>query len=103
MKFLEGIVTRPKFSRSFKHLHMNITFEELQRVKHALPHGSIARIAQELNIEEQTVHNYFGAQQYKDGQVIEFHLETGPNGGIVHLEDTTILNRALQIIGEMRN
>ncbi len=79
---------------------MNITFEELRRIKHALPHGSIARIAQELNVEEQTVRNYFGANQYKDGQVVEFHLEPGPNGGIVHLEDTTILDRAQAILAE---
>jgi len=79
---------------------MNITFEELRRIKHALPSGSVAKIAQEFGIDEQTVRNYFGAHQYRDGQVVEFHLEPGPNGGIVHLEDTTILNRALQILGE---
>lgn len=79
---------------------MNITFEELRRIKHALPHGSVAKIAEELNIDEQTVRNYFGAHQYKDGQVVEFHLEPGPNGGIVHIEDTTILKRAQQILGE---
>ena len=79
---------------------MNITFEELRRIKHALPAGSIAKIAQELNVDEQTVRNYFGAHQYKDGEVVEFHLEPGPNGGIVHLEDTTILKRALDILGE---
>lgn len=79
---------------------MNLTFEELRRIKHALPHGSISRIAQDLNIEEQTVRNYFGAHNYSEGQVVEFHLEPGPNGGIVHLEDTTILNHALQILGE---
>jgi hypothetical protein len=79
---------------------MNLTFEELRRIKHSLPHGSISRIAQDLNIEEQTVRNYFGAHNYTDGQVVEFHLEPGPNGGIVHLEDTTILNRALQILDE---
>ncbi len=79
---------------------MNITFEELRRIKHALPHGSVAKIAQELNIEEQTVRNYFGAHDYKNGEVVEFHLEPGPNGGIVHLEDPTILNHALQILGE---
>jgi hypothetical protein len=77
---------------------MNITFEELRRIKHALPQGSIARIAQELQIEEQTVRNYFGAHQYKDGEVIEFHLEPGPDGGIVYLEDTTILEHAKKII-----
>jgi predicted transcriptional regulator len=80
---------------------MNITFEELRRIKHALPSGSVARIAEELNLDEQTVRNYFGAHQYKDGEVVEFHLEPGPNGGIVHIEDTTILERAQQILAEL--
>lgn len=79
---------------------MNITFEELRRIKHALPAGSISRIAQDLSLEEQTVRNYFGAHDYQHGEVVEFHLEPGPNGGIVHLEDPTILNHALQILGE---
>ncbi len=79
---------------------MNVTFEELRRTKHALPHGSVSRIAHDLNIDEQTVRNYFGAHQYKDGQIIEWHLEPGPNGGIVHLEDTTIWDRAQQILSE---
>jgi len=80
---------------------MNITFEELRRIKHALPHGSVAKIANDLNIDEQTVRNYFGAHQYKDGEVVEFHLEPGPNGGIVHIEDTRILERAQQILAEL--
>ncbi|MBL7775775.1 MAG: DNA-binding protein [Saprospiraceae bacterium] len=79
---------------------MNITFEELRRIKHALPTGSIAKIAQDLEIDEQTVRNYFGAHKYQDGEIVEWHLEPGPNGGIVHLEDTTILNRALEILDE---
>jgi predicted transcriptional regulator len=80
---------------------MNITFDELRRIKHALPHGSVARIANELNIEEQTVRNYFGAHQYKDGQVVEWHKEPGPGGGIVHLEDTRILEHAQSILSEI--
>ncbi len=79
---------------------MNITFEELRRIKHSLPTGSIHRIAEELAIDDQTVRNYFGAHKYKDGEVVEWHLEPGPNGGIVHLENTTILDRALQILEE---
>ncbi|MCE2822655.1 MAG: DNA-binding protein [Saprospiraceae bacterium] len=70
---------------------MNITFDELRRIKHALPHGSIAKIARDLGIEEQTVRNYFGASQYENGAVVDFHLEPGPDGGIVHLENTAIL------------
>ena len=81
---------------------MNITFEELRRIKHSLPTGSIHRIAEELAIDEQTVRNYFGAHKYKDGEVVEWHLEPGPGGGIVHLENTTILDRALQILEEHR-
>jgi hypothetical protein len=79
---------------------MNITFEELRRIKHLLPTGSIARIAESMNVEEQTVRNYFGAHNYKDGDVVEWHLEPGPNGGIVHLEDTSIYNEALNILRE---
>ncbi|MBL7825038.1 MAG: DNA-binding protein [Saprospiraceae bacterium] len=79
---------------------MNITFEELRKIKHALPSGSVAKIAQEMGIDEQTVRNYFGAHQYKDGDVVNFHLEPGPNGGIVHLEDTAILERAQAILAE---
>jgi predicted transcriptional regulator len=77
---------------------MNITFEELRRIKHSLPTGSIAKIASELGVEEQTVRNYFGAHDYTHGQVVEFHLEPGPGGGIVHLEDDTILNMAMAML-----
>ena len=82
---------------------MNITFEELRRIKHSLPTGSIHRIAEELHVEEQTVRNYFGAHKYADGQVVEFHLEPGPGGGIVHLEDDTILNRAIAILHDSKS
>ncbi|MFZ4632631.1 MAG: DNA-binding protein [Saprospiraceae bacterium] len=79
---------------------MNITFEELRRVKHALPTGSIHRIADELQLDEQTVRNYFGAHDYEKGDIVEWHLEPGPNGGIVHLEDDTIYTKALDILRE---
>ena len=77
---------------------MNITFEELRSIKHQLPTGSISRIAQQLNLEEQTVRNYFGASKYDKGAMVERYIEPGPGGGIVHLEDPTILNLALQMI-----
>lgn len=79
---------------------MNITFEELRRIKHALPAGSISRIANELSIDEQTVRNYFGATKYNGQEPVDFHLEAGLNGGIVHLEDTKILELARQILEE---
>ena len=79
---------------------MNITFDELRRIKHSLPTGSIQRIAKQLKIDEQTIRNYFGADKYKQGQTVDRHVQPGPNGGIVHLKDTTILELAKQIIAE---
>lgn len=79
---------------------MNITFEELRDIKHKLPHGSIARLSKELDIPEQTIRNYFGAHDYSHGGIADAHLQPGPDGGIVHLEDTTILDAAKAILAE---
>lgn len=79
---------------------MNITFEELRAIKHSLPTGSVSRIAKELKIEEQTVRNYFGAQKYEDGKIVGAHVQPGPHGGYVQLEDTAILEMAKRIINE---
>lgn len=76
---------------------MNITFDELREIKHKLPHGSVTRIAQELNLDEQVVRNYFGAHHLENSGN---HIQPGPNGGIVHIEDETILNLAKQLIEE---
>ncbi len=82
---------------------MNITFDELREIKHSLPTGSIKRIAQELDMDEQTIRNYFGAKKFEDGKVVSSHIQPGPNGGIVHLDDTTILDLAKKIIAESSN
>jgi len=79
---------------------MNITFNELRKIKHSLPTGSIKRIAKQLELDEQTVRNYFGAHKYADGEVVGNHVQPGPNGGIVHLEDTAILEAARKILEE---
>lgn len=80
---------------------MNITFEELRRIKHLLPTGSIKLIATEMNMEEQAVRNYFGANKYHDAdEIVNTHYQPGPDGGIVHLEDTRILDLANKIIKE---
>ncbi len=77
---------------------MHITFEELRRIKHSLPTGSVSKIAQKLDIEEQTVRNYFGAKKYENGKIVGKHIHPGPNGGIVELEDTIILDLARKLI-----
>lgn len=81
-------------------VNMNITFEQLRQIKHQLPSGSVRKIAHHLNIDEQTVRNYFGANKYERKEFIGRHIESGPDGGIVHLEDTRILDMANKIIRE---
>ncbi|MEG1607925.1 MAG: DNA-binding protein [Mucinivorans sp.] len=79
-----------------------ITFNELRRIKDALPSGSMQRIATELGIEVDTVRNYFGGTHYKtgEGKPLGIHIEPGPDGGIVMLDDMTILEKAKLIINE---
>ena len=82
---------------------MNITFSELRKIKHQLPTGSIKRIANELNLKEQTVRNYFGAKKFKTSRLIGWHLQPGPKGGIININDTKIFELARNIIKEERN
>ena len=79
---------------------MYLTFKELRDLKHSLPTGSVARIASELKMEEQTVRNYFGAKKYETGQLVGLQVRPGPNGGYVQIEDTRIIDLAKKIITE---
>lgn len=79
---------------------MNITFNELRELKDSLPNGTMHKIADKLGIEVETVRNYFGGANYTNGSVADIHFEKGPNGGIVHLEDTSILDMAKKIMSE---
>ncbi|MDE6416091.1 MAG: DNA-binding protein [Duncaniella sp.] len=75
-----------------------ITFNELRRIKDSLPDGSITLIADKLNTTVQTVRNYFGGSNYEFGKNCGVHIEPGPDGGIVVLDDTTIYDMALDIL-----
>jgi len=77
-----------------------MTFNELRRIKDSLPAGSMKLIAERLNISEDMVRNYFGGKHYEAGSAIGIHVEQGPDGGIVSLDDTTILEMAYQILEE---
>lgn len=77
-----------------------ITFNELRNIKDSLPEGSMHRIADELNISVETVRNFFGGQNFKDGKCVGIHLEPGPDGGLVMLDDTVVLDKALDILRE---
>jgi len=77
-----------------------ITYNELRKIKDSLPDGSMRKIAQDLNLSVETVRNYFGGHSYKEGESVGVHIEAGPNGGIVVLDDTEILEIALQMLGQ---
>jgi AcrR family transcriptional regulator len=77
-----------------------ITFNELRRIKAQLPEGTMHKIASRLNLNVETVRNYFGGTDYNKGEAIGFHREQGPDGGIVTLDDTTILDLAYEILDQ---
>ena len=79
-------------------MNRTITFNELRKIKDSLPDGSMHRIADELGMSVETVRNFFGGQNFKNGQSVGIHLEPGPDGGLVMLDDTTVLDKALQIL-----
>lgn len=83
-------------------MKMTITFNELRRIKDRLPSGSVKLIAERLGMSEDTVRNYFGASHYQDGKSVGLHVEQGPDGGLVALDDTTILDMALGILEEAK-
>jgi hypothetical protein len=80
-----------------------MTFNELREIKDRLPDGAIHGIASELGESVETVRNYFGGQNFRAGKSCGMHMELGPNGGIVVLSDTFILDRALEIIHAKEN
>jgi hypothetical protein len=75
-----------------------MTFNELRDIKDRLPDGAIHDIACELGESVETVRNYFGGQNFSAGKNCGTHMELGPGGGIVVLNDTFILDRALEMI-----
>ena len=75
-----------------------ITFNELRKIKDSLPVGTIHQLAEEFNVEVETVRNYFGGANYTSGKPQGVHIEPGPDGGIVLLDETSILDRAQEII-----
>ena len=80
-----------------------ITFNDLRRIKDSLPDGSIRQIADRLNVTPQTVRNYFGGTNYEFGKNCGVHIEPGPDGGIVVLDDPTIYDMAIAILKEQEN
>lgn len=84
-------------------MNRTITFNELRKIKDSLPCGSMHRIADELDMTVETVRNFFGGSNFKDGKSVGIHIEPGPDGGLVTLDDTTVLDKALHILKECGN
>ena len=80
-------------------MEKRITFNNLRKLKDELPDGAIHQMAKEFNIEVETVRNYFGGANYESGKCVGLHIEPGPDGGIVLLDDNKILKRAKELIG----
>ena len=74
------------------------TFNKVREVKDSLPKGSSAIIAEELGIATDDVRAYFNGTA-----TAGYHIEPGPDGGIVVLEDTKILEVALRIAWASKN
>ena len=87
---------RQKSMNSIELLSMN----EQQHVNKDSVSDKNEEIAKEMNMDEQTVRNFFGGDNYTDGQTVGFHLEPGPDGGICRIDDSSVIERALCIIDE---
>lgn len=77
---------------------MTITFNELREIKDSLPDGAMHAIAEDLGVSVETVRNYFGGEHYDRGESVGYHIEPGPGGGVVTLDDTTILDKAKRML-----
>ncbi len=80
-----------------------LTFNELRRIKDSLPDGSMHHIADELGITVETVRNYFGGSNFRKGDAVGIHFEPGgPDGGLVKIYETEILDKALSLIPDVQ-
>ena len=73
------------------------TFNKLREVKDSLPKGSSAVIAEELGIAADDVRAFFNGTT-----TVGYHIEQGPDGGVVTLDDTTIFDAAMRILNEQK-
>ena len=79
---------------------LRTTFNRLREVKDSLTHGSMYAISKELGINADEVRAFFnGTGSTESG----YHIEPGPEGGIVMLDNTAILEKALLIAWESKN
>ena len=81
---------------------MHITFNELRKIKDSLPNGTMKKISKDLGVSVETVRNYFGGRNFKKGDAVGLHIEPGPDGGLVQIDDPKILEMAKSILAETK-
>jgi transcriptional antiterminator len=80
---------------------MTLTFNQLRKIKDSLPDGTMHQIADDLGLSVETVRNYFGGANFRNGETVDLHIQPGPDGGLVTVEDeNSILKRAKEILTE---
>ncbi|MFV0346623.1 MAG: DNA-binding protein [Bacteroidales bacterium] len=79
-------------------MEATITFNELRKIKDNLPDGAIHQMAEEFGLSVETVRNYFGGENFAKGKSVGLHVEEGPGGGVVHIDDTKLLQRAKELM-----
>ncbi|RMG67473.1 MAG: DNA-binding protein [Bacteroidetes bacterium] len=81
---------------------MTLTFNELRRIKDNLPDGTMRQMAEELGMNVDTVRNFFGGFHFEKGDSVGIHIEPGPDGGAVALDEdgTRIVDLARKILKE---
>ena len=75
------------------------SFNKLREVKDSLPHGSMDIIANEVGSTADEIRGFFNGSAQNNG----YHLEPGPDGGIVTLDNTRFLEVALRLAWEAKN
>lgn len=80
---------------------MTLTFNELRKIKDSLPDGTMRSMAAELGMSVDTVRNFFGGFHTK-GETVGIHIEPGPDGGAVALDEdaTRIVELARKMLRE---
>lgn len=58
-----------------KKMAQTLTFNELRKIKDQLPSGSMKKIAAKLDLNEDTVRNYFGGWNFEKGRAQEYILK----------------------------
>ncbi len=54
--------------------------------------------ASRIGCQVAAVRNYFGGKHYDATGSVGIHIEKGPDGGVVTLDDTAILDAAMRIL-----